>query len=59
MTWGTVIDARRALTSFFLTMLVLVIGLFICISLLVKGNILTANYSGPISPPITTVAPMQ
>jgi hypothetical protein len=58
MTWGTVIDTRRALTSFGLTILILVVGLFICVSILANSNILTPYY-GPVTPPISTVAPIQ
>jgi len=59
MTWGTVIDTRRALISFGLTILILLVGLFLCLSLLANGNFLTINYRAPIAPPISTVVPIQ
>jgi hypothetical protein len=59
MTWGTVIDTRRALISFGLAILILLVGLFLCLSLLANGNVLTMNYVAPIAPPISTVVPIQ
>ena len=40
MTWGMLVDTRRAIVTFFLVMFFIVLGLFMCMLLLVSSNVL-------------------
>jgi hypothetical protein len=56
MTWGGMIDTRRTLATFGLVILSLVVGIFLFISILANGRIITTN---PSAPPIPTVIPIR
>ncbi len=57
MTWGAMVDTRRALTTFFVVILVVILSIFICVLSLAGGNILTVNSSSPFYPTPATLVP--
>ncbi|MCB9077407.1 MAG: hypothetical protein H6631_07435 [Anaerolineaceae bacterium] len=50
MTWGKVIDVRRALALYFVLAFILVLGLVLCLSVLANVQIISTNSDSLISP---------
>ncbi|MCB0167959.1 MAG: hypothetical protein KDI79_27270 [Anaerolineae bacterium] len=50
MTWGKVIDIRRALALYFVLAFVIVLGLVLCLTILANVQIISTNSDSLTSP---------